>query len=618
MRKGNSVVKGMVILALLLCALALGSGALAEGDLVCVEFTHYADGTVVAESYSVSTGAGYALKDYMVVEPWSFMINTSGANTDLSSGQIYSAIEAGMREWNSNMSQPKFSMNNTTTSLVAGVQDYNNVISFGKLDSGVLARTTAWYDKDFKLPEGYPATYLAVEADIVFNNQTFWTDVSAGGNGYDMQSLATHELGHTLGLADVYNTNYAYATMYGLGYANDIAARSLASPDLQGLSQYYNVPGYGGPGELPPLPTPTPVPTETPAPSATPAPVSATVNSGAGGLNLRTQPNTTGTVITVIPHGANVTIMSQSGDWSYIEYLTNTGVRFTGYAMTQYLQVSPNTTPTPSTQPSAQPSAQPSVTPTVTATPAPTEMPDEYATVNATSLNMRAQGSMTATIICQIPGGDKVRLISYSADWSYVEYNGLKGYVSSQYLVRDGAVATPTPAVTPGPDAREATVNVQTLLNMRRQPNLTSGIVTQIPGGKTVYVISESNGWSYIKYGSYTGYVSSQYLKYNDGGSTAPTAQPTAKPTTRPTTEPTTRPTAKPTNEPTGSTGEFKTVTLEHSLQMLNVRAGAGTNYSLVGQVPHGAQVEVLSTSGEWSQIRYGSVQGYVMSTYLK
>ena len=245
-------------------------------------------------------------------------------------------------------------------------------------------------------------------------------------------------------------------------------------------------------------------------------------------------------------------------------------------------------------------------------------MPDEYATVNATSLNMRAQGSMTATIICQIPGGEKVRLISYSADWSYVEYNGLKGYVSSQYLVRDGAVATPTPAVTPGPDAREATVNVQTLLNMRRQPNLTSGIVTQIPGGKTVYVISESNGWSYIKYGSYTGYVSSQYLKYNDGGSTAPTAQPTAKPTTRPTTEPTARPTAKPTNEPTGSTGELKTVTLEHSLQMLNVRAGAGTNYSLVGQVPHGAQVEVLSTSGEWSQIRYGSVQGYVMSTYLK
>ena len=50
----------------------------------------------------------------------------------------------------------------------------------------------------------------------------------------------------------------------------------------------------------------------------------------------------------------------------------------------------------------------------------------------------------------------------------------------------------------------------------------------------------------------------------------------------------------------------------------LNVRKGPGTGHKIVGRVTHGTQVEVLGASGSWSQIRTESLEGYVMTTYLK
>ena len=50
----------------------------------------------------------------------------------------------------------------------------------------------------------------------------------------------------------------------------------------------------------------------------------------------------------------------------------------------------------------------------------------------------------------------------------------------------------------------------------------------------------------------------------------------------------------------------------------LNVRKGPGTGHKIVGRVTHGTQVEVTGASGSWSQIRTESLEGYVMTTYLK
>lgn len=49
----------------------------------------------------------------------------------------------------------------------------------------------------------------------------------------------------------------------------------------------------------------------------------------------------------------------------------------------------------------------------------------------------------------------------------------------------------------------------------------------------------------------------------------------------------------------------------------LNVRAAAGTDADVVGKMPNNAGCEILGVEGEWTQIKSGSVEGYVKSEYL-
>lgn len=49
----------------------------------------------------------------------------------------------------------------------------------------------------------------------------------------------------------------------------------------------------------------------------------------------------------------------------------------------------------------------------------------------------------------------------------------------------------------------------------------------------------------------------------------------------------------------------------------LNVRVAAGTDADVVGKMPNNAGCEILGVEGEWTQIKSGSVEGYVKSEYL-
>ena len=49
----------------------------------------------------------------------------------------------------------------------------------------------------------------------------------------------------------------------------------------------------------------------------------------------------------------------------------------------------------------------------------------------------------------------------------------------------------------------------------------------------------------------------------------------------------------------------------------LNVRAGAGSSYKILGTLSAGTTVTVLSTNGSWYQVRSGSLTGYVSAVYI-
>lgn len=49
----------------------------------------------------------------------------------------------------------------------------------------------------------------------------------------------------------------------------------------------------------------------------------------------------------------------------------------------------------------------------------------------------------------------------------------------------------------------------------------------------------------------------------------------------------------------------------------LNIRAGAGEEYKLVGKLPKNGGCEILETEGDWYKVRSGQVTGYVSAEYI-
>lgn len=68
------------------------------------------------------------------------------------------------------------------------------------------------------------------------------------------------------------------------------------------------------------------------------------------------------------------------------------------------------------------------------------------------------------------------------------------------------------PFITPQPIYTTAVRTMGGALNLRDGPGLGANIITTIPNGSVVTVYADYGDWRLIKFGEYTGYVSSQYL----------------------------------------------------------------------------------------------------------
>ena len=110
-----------------------------------------------------------------------------------------------------------------------------NTVSFVDLsDPNVIGVTSLWY-----FPGKPPRTI--VEWDVVFNIDFAW-----GTNGnpdvMDVQNIATHEVGHVVGLADLYELDYTEQTMYGYSDYGELEKRDLLTGDILGAQSLYGSP----------------------------------------------------------------------------------------------------------------------------------------------------------------------------------------------------------------------------------------------------------------------------------------------------------------------------------------------------------------------------------------
>ena len=109
-----------------------------------------------------------------------------------------------------------------------------------------------------------------------------------------------------------------------------------------------------------------------------------------------------------------------------------------------------------------------------------------------------------------------------------------------------------------------------------------------MPSKASVQILETLNGWYKIKYNNLTGYVSSQYVSVNTSSDASSSSASTQN--------------------------KVGTVTASSSL---NIRSGAGTNYSIIGSLPSKASVQILETLNGWYKIKYNNLTGYVSSQYV-
>lgn len=114
--------------------------------------------------------------------------------------------------------------------------DNLNTISFGYYpDSGVIAVTTVW-----GYFSGNPNWREIVEYDMLFNESFDWGNADSDSNVMDLENILVHEMGHSFGMGDMYQTDCSDVTMYGYGTEGETKKRSLEADDITGIQELYN------------------------------------------------------------------------------------------------------------------------------------------------------------------------------------------------------------------------------------------------------------------------------------------------------------------------------------------------------------------------------------------
>lgn len=178
-------------------------------------------------------------------------------------------------------------------------------------------------------------------------------------------------------------------------------------------------------------------------------------------LNLRSGPGTGYAILAVIPKGTVLSVQSVSGSWAKVTYSGKTG-----YVHTAYLTA-----------------------------------PSSVILVTTAALNLRSGPGTTYPVIAVMPKGTEVVQLSISGNWAQVRYGTMTGYASRSYLVVKGSTQ-------PVEDLRITT----TTLNLRSGPGTSYSILTVMPKGAQVKVLSVSGVWAKVVYQSLTGYAHTGYL----------------------------------------------------------------------------------------------------------
>lgn len=181
---------------------------------------------------------------WRTVEPWVANLNNTRS---LDPTNLFHLLSGGVNKWedatdgvvSDGLGRDVLGPGVATTEILAAdtvSPDNQNEVYFADIsEPGAIAVTVVW-----GIFGGPIAGRQLVEWDQVYDDVTFdWAADAAGVAGkMDFDNVATHELGHSLGLADLYNT-CVEETMYGYSTTAETKKRDLNTGDIAGANALY-------------------------------------------------------------------------------------------------------------------------------------------------------------------------------------------------------------------------------------------------------------------------------------------------------------------------------------------------------------------------------------------
>ena len=180
---------------------------------------------------------------WKTVEPW--LVNTTNGE-GLSSAFVLDNLTADILKWEDAADGTVGSgvgvniLGNgsvTAATLIADTSspDNQNEVYFSDVGSpGAIAVTIVW-----GIFSGPPSQRKLVEWDMVFDEVDYdWSSIGAAGL-MDFENIATHELGHSVGMTDLYTLTCSEETMYGYADFGETKKRTLEAGDIAGVSSLY-------------------------------------------------------------------------------------------------------------------------------------------------------------------------------------------------------------------------------------------------------------------------------------------------------------------------------------------------------------------------------------------